>query len=114
VRVDGGAQLTFADSGSTADILANLDATKQWVHEQNEENLATARAYLAGEGLFPERAALNLLAGRFLTDYYVMVSRWAEWATATVATWPEDPRDAPLDVTAQAEAVARAESIEAS
>jgi mannose-6-phosphate isomerase-like protein (cupin superfamily) len=57
-----------------------------WVLEQNEENLATARAYLAGQGQFPQRAALNQLPGRFLTEFYVTVARWIDWASAIVDT----------------------------
>jgi DNA-binding PadR family transcriptional regulator len=105
-------KIHFADSGSKADILANLEATRAWVLEQNSENLATARAYLAGEGAFPERAALNQLPGRFLTDFYVTVARWVEWASAVVASWPDDVLAAPFDVVAAQEGVALAESVE--
>jgi PadR family transcriptional regulator AphA len=104
-------KISFSDSGSKADILANLDATRRWVSEQNEENLATGRAYLAGEGAFPQRAALNQLGGRFLTDFYVMVAHWAEWATDVVAEWPDDVLRAALDRDEAAEAVRLAESI---
>jgi hypothetical protein len=83
------------------------------VLEQNEENLATARAYLAGEGSFPERAAVNQLGGRFLTDFYVMVAQWVEWATGIVEDWPDDPRHAVVDVSEQEKAVRLAESISA-
>ena len=48
-------KISFADSGSKADIVTNLEATRAWVLEQNEENLATARAYLEGSSVFPER-----------------------------------------------------------
>ena len=106
-------KISFADSGTKADILANLDAARAWVAEQNEENLATARAYLDGRGLFPERAALNQLAGRFLTDFYVTVARWVEWASDVVQDWPDDVRLAPLDRAAQQEAVRLAESVDA-
>ena len=104
-------KIHFADSGTKADVLANLDATRQWVLEQNEENLATGRAYLEGRGLFPERAALNQLGGRFLTDFYVMVACWVDWATETVHDWPDDVRNAPFDVADAEEAVRLAESI---
>jgi PadR family transcriptional regulator AphA len=104
-------KISFADSGSKADILANLDATRRWVLEQNEENLATGRAYLEGRGPFPQRAALNQLGGRFLTDFYVAVARWTEWASVIVQAWPEDVLDAPFDVAAAEEAVRLAESI---
>jgi PadR family transcriptional regulator AphA len=106
-------KIHFADSGTKADVLANLEAARAWVLEQNEDNLAAARAYLAGEGSFPERAAINQLGGRFLTDFYVMVARWVEWATAIVEGWPDDPRHAVADISEQEEGVRLAESISA-
>jgi DNA-binding PadR family transcriptional regulator len=104
-------KIHFADSGTKQGVLENLAATLEWVREQNVENVATARAYLEGEGAFPERAAINQLGGRFLTDFYAMVARWAEWATSVVEDWPDDPGQAVLDVDAQAEAVGVAESL---
>ena len=104
-------KISFADNGTKADILANLAATRAWVVAQNEENLAAARAYLAGEGPFPERAALNQLAGRFLTEFYVMVDRWAGWAAGLVESWPDDPSQAPIDLDAQTEAVRLAQGL---
>jgi PadR family transcriptional regulator AphA len=104
-------KISFADSGTKADIVANLAATRTWVTDQNAENLATARAYLEGHSAFPERAALNQLAGRFLTDFYVMVAHWVDWASQVVDRWPDDVRDAPFDVVAAEESVRRAESV---
>lgn len=104
-------KISFADSGSKADIVANLAATRAWVIDENEENLAAARAYLEGHSAFPERAALNQLAGRFLTDFYVMVAHWADWASQLVDAWPDDVRDAPFDVAAAEEGVRLAESV---
>jgi DNA-binding PadR family transcriptional regulator len=104
-------KISFADSGSKADIVANLAATRAWVIGENEENLATARAYLEGHSAFPERAALNQLAGRFLTDFYLMVARWVVWASQHVDTWPDDVRDAPFDVAAAEDGVRRAEIV---
>ena len=106
-------KISFADSGSKADVLANLEAARQWVLDENEENLATARAYVDGRSEFPQRAALNQLAGRFLTDFYVMVAEWIEWATDLVDGWPDDVRDAPYDVSAGLEGVRRAERVTA-
>jgi len=104
-------KISFADSGSKADILTSLEATRAWVANQNEENLAAARAYLKGESAFPERAALNQLAGRFLTDFYVTVAEWVEWASDLVEDWPDDVTQAPFDVAAAEEGVRLAESI---
>jgi DNA-binding PadR family transcriptional regulator len=106
-------KIHFADSGTRADIVANLEATREWVLEQNRENLVAARAYLAGEGPFPERAALNQLGGRFLTDFYATVARWVEWAMEIVDGWPDDVRQAPYDIAAAEESLQLAESITA-
>jgi DNA-binding PadR family transcriptional regulator len=105
-------KILFADSGRTADIRTNLDATRRWLAEQNEENLATGRAYLEGRGAFPERAALNQLGGRFLTDFYAMVAEWVDWASGVVARWPEDVAAAPFDLEAAEESLRRAERVE--
>jgi DNA-binding PadR family transcriptional regulator len=100
-------------AGSRDEVLATLAATREWVRRENEENLEAARAYLGGEGPFPARAALNLLGGRFLTDYYAMVANWADWATAIVEQWPENVADAALDLAAQEESVRIAERLSA-
>jgi DNA-binding PadR family transcriptional regulator len=104
-------KIHFADSGTKADVVASLAAVRAWVVEQNAENLATARAYLEGRGLFPQRAALNQLTGRFLTDFYTMVADWVAWAGGLVATWPEDVDQAPFNEDVAAEGVRRAERI---
>ena len=106
-------KINFADSGSKADILANLAATRAWVVDQNRENLDAARAYLEGRGDFPQRAALNQLGGRFLTDFYVMVARWVAWATDVVDGWPDDVNAAPFSVAAAEHGVRLAEGISA-
>jgi DNA-binding PadR family transcriptional regulator len=104
-------KLHFADSGSTADVRATIAAARAWAVERNEGNIATGRAYLEGTGAFPERAALNLVVGRFLVDFYGMVADWADWAAGIVADWPDDPSQAVVDVEAQAESLRRAERL---
>jgi len=106
-------KIHFADSGTKADVVACLAATRAWVLEQNEENLLAGRAYLEGHGPFPERAALNLLAGRFLTEFYATVARWAVWAAEVVDAWPDDVGQAEYDTDAARATVTLAESIEA-
>jgi DNA-binding PadR family transcriptional regulator len=106
-------KIHFADSGTKADVIANLEAARTWVLEENQENLAAARAYLLDESPFPGRAALNQLPGIFLTDFYATVARWVAWASATVDSWPDDVNDAPYDTAAAHESLALAESIEA-
>jgi DNA-binding PadR family transcriptional regulator len=106
-------KITFADSGTKADVVTNLAAALAWAVEQNEENLATGRAYAQGQGAFPERAALNLLGGRFLTDFYAMVADWARWALAVVADWPDDVLTAVPDRSAYKDSLRIAERIAA-
>jgi DNA-binding PadR family transcriptional regulator len=105
-------KIHFADSGTKADIVTNLEAARAWVLAQNRENLAAARAYLAGAGPFPQRAALNQLPGRFLTEFYATVARWVVWASEVVDDWPDDVAEAPFSVVAAEEGVALAESID--
>jgi PadR family transcriptional regulator AphA len=64
---------------------------------------------MAGEGPFQQRAAQNALGGRFLTEFYRMVAEWADWATAIVERWPDDPRLAEPDVADMEETVRRAD-----
>ncbi|MGY1737271.1 PadR family transcriptional regulator [Geodermatophilus sp. SYSU D00684] len=96
----------FSDHGRKTDALASLAAARAWAAALNEENKAAARAYLAGEGPFQHRAAQNLLAGAFITDFTALVARWAEWATVQVTGWPDDPAEA-LPDPAEMDAVAR-------
>ena len=101
-------KIFFAENGTKSDALSTLTATREWAAERNEENLAAARAYLAGHGQFQQRAAQNLLVGRFLTDFYAMVAQWSEWATTLVEQWPDDPGRAEPDPAAVEETARRA------
>jgi hypothetical protein len=96
----------FSDHGTKGDALASLRAARAWAATLNEENKKAGAAYLAGEGPFQQRAAQNMLAGAFVTDFTALVARWAEWATAQVETWPDDPAKAIPD-RAQFEAIVR-------
>jgi PadR family transcriptional regulator, regulatory protein AphA len=91
-------KIFFAEAGTRADALATLDATREWARERNEQNLAAARAYAAGEGPFQHRAARTMLVGAFLTDFYAMVARWSQWAREQVEGWPDAPGDAEPDL----------------
>jgi DNA-binding PadR family transcriptional regulator len=98
----------FADQGTRDDALATVAAARAWAEERNADNRDVARAYLAGEGAFQERLATNMIAGRFLTDFYRMVAEWADWATEQIEQWPDDPRRAEPDMDAVRETVRRA------
>lgn len=99
----------FADQGTRADALATIAAARAWAAERNADNRDVARAYLDGAGAFQDRLATNMIAGRFLTDFYRMVAEWADWAAEQIEQWPDDPRQAEPDVDALRETVRRAE-----
>ena len=99
----------FSDHGTKADALASLTAARTWAANLNEENQKAGRAYLAGEGPFQQRAAQNMLAGAFITDFTALVDRWAAWATTVVEKWPDDPAKALPDRAALEAIVRRAD-----
>jgi PadR family transcriptional regulator AphA len=99
-------KLSFADHGSRVDALRTVAAARAWAEHANVGNLVAAREYAAGQGPYQYRAAPPMLAGAFFTDFYAMVAQWADWATAQIETWPENPADAVADPAAL-EAIAR-------
>lgn len=100
-------KVVFAENGTKADTLARLAEARAWAVAQNEESLATARAYASGEAEFQERVAINLLGGGFLTEYYRLVAEWADWAAGIVEQWPDDPGQALPDESALQRVVRR-------
>lgn len=84
-------RIFFAEHGSKQDALATLRGVRAWADGQRAEHVAVARAYLAGEGPFPQRVPVHTLTGRFLFDFAEMVGRWAAWALEVVEGWPDDP-----------------------
>jgi DNA-binding PadR family transcriptional regulator len=81
----------FADHGTKTDALRAVAHIKTWARDRNAENIDIARSYIAGTGPFPERAAVLSVVGRFLTEFADMVNAWADSATTTIETWPDDP-----------------------
>ena len=89
----------FADQGTKLNALSAVATIKLWARDRNAENIAVARSYMAGNGPFPERAAVLNIVGRFHTDFADMVNAWADWAATTIQTWPDDPSQAQPDWT---------------
>ena len=87
----------FADHGTRADALRAVANIRAWAQERTQQNIAVARAYLAGTGPFPERAAVLSVVGRFHTDFADMVANWADWAAGVIGAWPDDPSRAQPD-----------------
>jgi PadR family transcriptional regulator AphA len=99
----------FAEHGSKAAVLANLEASQAWAQSQIHEHLDVARSYLAGTGPYQERAAPLTLTGIFLAEFAMTVDRWAEWALDSARGWPDDPSEAVPDLAALRNVVRRLE-----
>ena len=81
----------LAEHGTKGDLLSTLSGVTQWAQQQADADAEIASSYLTGQGRFPERTAQLVLVGRYLSDFADMTARWAEWATAVVEEWPDDP-----------------------
>jgi DNA-binding PadR family transcriptional regulator len=101
-------KIFYAESGSSADVLATLDQLRDWVHDLTLRNVAVGSSYLSGSGAYPQRSEVLVLTGRFLDDYLEMIDRWAAWAGEVVSEWPADPSQAAPDLAALAATVAQA------
>ena len=101
-------KIFFSDGGTTDDLRRHLAEARAWANERTLVNIDVGRGYLEGLGPFPQRAAVNMLVGRFLDDFLETIDRWAVWASEITETWPERPAEADADPEALAETVHRA------
>ncbi|WP_254850139.1 hypothetical protein [Pseudonocardia sp. Ae263_Ps1] len=97
----------LADNGTKGDLLRTIEATRRWARETAAVDAAIARSYLEGDAPFPDRAGLNTLVGRYLSDMSAATERWADWAGEVVASWPDDLSDLPVETEALRDVVAR-------
>ena len=101
LEFEGLVKIFFAEHGTKADLLAQIAAVRTWL-EDRESGQAIPQEYLEGRGPFPERLPWLILTGRFLEELDLAVERWADWATATVGSWPDDLAQAEPDLEALA------------
>lgn len=87
-EAEAAVKLMFADQGSQEALLATLAELAVQARAVQNQMVAIGRAYEHGDNPFPERAHVNVLAGRLVHDYADMLERWAEWATKHVGAWP--------------------------
>ena len=100
----------FSDNGTKADVLATLDAARQWAQARGTQTAVVGHQYEDGGGPFPERSAQHNVSVRFLIDFYALVADWSRWAQAVVETWPDDPRHAVPDDALRRENLERADA----
>ncbi|MEW6153244.1 MAG: PadR family transcriptional regulator [Actinomycetota bacterium] len=97
LEFEGLVKAFFSENGTKADLLATVEAAREWARGLGAQSHAIGTAYGHGEGPFPERRAQQLLVARFLNDFYVTVAQWAQWAATVVDAWPDDPGQAVAD-----------------
>ena len=90
LEFEGLVKLFYAEHGTKADVLATLDRVREWSDDRRQASAGISRAYLDGEGAFPERLPWLILCGQFLDEFDTMVERWTEWAEGVVVSWPDD------------------------
>ena len=85
-------RIFFADSGTTADLLAVIDDVEHYAVARLRaiEELAAEQA--RGETPYPRRLALNVVGLRGQVSRLLETLRWARWARAEVAGWPAPDR----------------------
>lgn len=108
LEFEGLVKLIFADHGTRDDALASIARAKEWAIEMNASSVEAGEKFVSGDGLYAERRATTLLLGAFLTDYYALVARWADWAADEVAGWPDDIASHRIDADRTREVLARA------
>ena len=91
-------KVAYADQGSRAGLLANLDALIEDTTAKLRFGETIARQYLDGQGPFQQRLPVSGLMWRFLWEYNTTVLGWARWARTEVEAWPDDLSE--LDATA--------------
>jgi DNA-binding PadR family transcriptional regulator len=84
-------KVLLADHGTKAAVVANLEAAQAWARADIDIHIETGRAYLEGTGQFQTRVAQLVLVGRFISEFSLLVERWATWALGVVEEWPDDP-----------------------
>ena len=111
LEFEGLVKVFFAEHGTKADLLAQIDAVRGWLEDRAAMSLEIPEEYLEGRGAFPERLPWLVLTGQFLEELDLAVERWADWATATVESWPDDLAAAEPDREAMVAMAARAARI---
>lgn len=80
-------RIAFAEHGQKADALRTLANLRAQVEERRRYAAAVARAYVEGQGRYPERVHTISLIIRFFADYYDVLDSWAAWASEEIESW---------------------------
>jgi DNA-binding PadR family transcriptional regulator len=90
LEIEALVKVFYAEHGTKVDLLDAIEGVREWADDRYEASAGISRAYLDGEGQFPERLPWLVLVGKFLEEFTRAVDRWADWAQAVVEPWPAD------------------------
>lgn len=80
----------FAEHATNEQALATISGLRRHAQDLQARLVDQAQSYLdADGGAFPERLHVIALAGRFVHEHTAAIERWARWAEAELASWPD-------------------------
>jgi PadR family transcriptional regulator AphA len=83
-------KVSFAEHGSKADLVANLEALATHAGGMLALGRAMADDHVTNGPLHPGRLPVNGLMWNFLWQLHSALADWAAWALDEVADWPDD------------------------
>ncbi|GAA0271203.1 PadR family transcriptional regulator [Cryptosporangium japonicum] len=89
LEIEGLLRLLLADQGDRADALRAVRATREAVATSYGIGVEQMRAYVDGEGPFPDRVHLVALLARFYADFAETMLDWCDAAEAEIEAWPD-------------------------
>jgi DNA-binding PadR family transcriptional regulator len=82
----------FADHGTKADLVKSITAIGEAAEGQRAQLMRIADEYRAGNGPFPERLHVGILALDLIWEQLGATVAWAQRAAAEVKRWPATQR----------------------
>jgi DNA-binding PadR family transcriptional regulator len=79
----------FADSGTTAQLVAALEKTATDARASVDRVVEVFSVSLAGQGAFESRAHLNAIVGEFVADVFALVADRCAQLAEEVGRWPD-------------------------
>ena len=79
----------FATSGTKADLLSSLEATRRSAEEAYQYGRSILESYKAGTNPFPERLHANILWMVFVHDLLRLTIDWVDFAAGEVGHWDD-------------------------
>ncbi|MFG1920805.1 PadR family transcriptional regulator [Cryptosporangium sp. NPDC048952] len=89
LEIEGLLRLLLADQGDKSDALRAVRTTRDAVTTSYGIGIEQMRAYVEGDGPFPDRVHLVALLARFYADFAEAMLDWCDVAEAEIDAWPD-------------------------